>query len=143
MWPFPGRPEGRAENHGSFCFEALWEEEHLIFASPGKGLFVIGRFAFMGFLAGVRAKPPGTCPGNNRSLSASSVGDGFGDCGWAGGCACVGTRPGAALFLLLLSGSPPLEGSLSIMQSCEIQLSGRQPQTSPLQGSGVGLAAPL
>ena len=104
---------------------------------------MIGRFAFMGFLAGVRAKPPGTCPGNNRSLSASSVGDGFGDCGWAGGCACVGTRPGAALFLLLLSGSPPLEGSLSIMQNCEIQLSGRHPQTSPLQGSGVGLAAPL
>ena len=66
-WPFPGRSEGRAENRGSHRFEALWKEEHLIFASPGKGLFVIGRFTLMGFLVGVRVKPLGTCPGNNRS----------------------------------------------------------------------------
>lgn len=66
-WLFLGRPEGRAENHGSCCFEALWKEEHLLFASPGKGLFAIGRFTFMSFLVGVRVKPLGTCPGNNRS----------------------------------------------------------------------------
>ena len=67
VWLFLGRPEGRAENHGSCCFEALWKEEHLLFASPGKRLFVIGGFTFMSFLVGVRVKPLGTCPGNNRS----------------------------------------------------------------------------
>ena len=57
---------------------------------------------------------------------------------------CVlGDQAGAAPLLLLLSGSPPLEGSLSITQSCEIQLSGCQPQISPLQASGVGLAEPM
>lgn len=97
-WPFPGRPEGRAENHGSFCFEALWKEEHLTFASPGKGLFVIGRFTFMGFLAGVIAKPPGTCPGNNRSPSLPLLGMGLVTVGGLGGVLVWGPGRGQLCF---------------------------------------------
>ena len=57
---------GRAAEHGPQAQGQL-EGGHLICASPGKGLFVIGRFTLMGFLVGVRVKPLGTCPGNNRS----------------------------------------------------------------------------